>query len=316
MNYLKIKSQILFLGVVSLLLFNSCAANAQMHTVHIKNMKELQDYFAYKPDRDIIISGHRGGMLPGYPENSIESCEKTLTLLPSFFEVDPRLTKDSVIVLMHDKTLDRTTTGTGLVSDYTYEELQQLYLKDRNGNVTEYKIPTLKEMLEWGKDKTVFNFDNKEVPWAVYSEKLKNEWNYPNIMLSVRSLEEALFYYENGNDNVMFCAEVSDMAMFEAYDKSPIPWNRIMAYIRLTVDPSQAEVYKKLRENGVSIMTSIHPTADKVKAEKDRKAAYLRELMAEPDFIESDYPADFVDLPRTRAEIHELQNKNFNLQKK
>jgi glycerophosphoryl diester phosphodiesterase len=46
------------------------------------------------------------------------------------FEIDPRITKDSVVVLMHDATLDRTTTGTGRVADHTWAELQQLRLKD------------------------------------------------------------------------------------------------------------------------------------------------------------------------------------------
>lgn len=47
----------------------------------------------------------------GYAENCIEGLENVLTQMPAFFEIDPRLTKDSVIVLMHDATLDRTTTG-------------------------------------------------------------------------------------------------------------------------------------------------------------------------------------------------------------
>ena len=64
-------------------------------------------------------------MMPGYPENCIESCEKTLSLMPTFFEIDFSFTKDSVMVLMHDLTIDRTTTGKGRVADYTYEELQQ-----------------------------------------------------------------------------------------------------------------------------------------------------------------------------------------------
>lgn len=120
-------------------------------------------------------------MLPGYPENSIEGCEKTLSFMHSFFEIDPRLTKDSVIVLMHDATLERTSNGTGKVSDYTYEELQQFNLKDRQGNLTPYKIPTLIEMLEWGKGKTVFNLDNKQVPWEIYS-RLLNENKWSNIL--------------------------------------------------------------------------------------------------------------------------------------
>ena len=92
--------------------------------------------------------------MTGYPENSIEACEKTLSLLPSFFEIDPRLTKDGVMVLMHDADIKRTTNGSGLVSDYTYEELQRFNLKDRKGNITPYKIPTIREVLEWGKNKT------------------------------------------------------------------------------------------------------------------------------------------------------------------
>lgn len=52
-------------------------------------------------------------MMPGYPENCIESCEKTLSMMPTFFEVDFSFTRDSVMVLMHDLTIDRTTTGKG-----------------------------------------------------------------------------------------------------------------------------------------------------------------------------------------------------------
>ena len=50
-------------------------------------------------------------MAPGYPENCIETFENTLSHMPSFFEIDPQMTRDSVIVLMHDPTIDRTTTG-------------------------------------------------------------------------------------------------------------------------------------------------------------------------------------------------------------
>ncbi|NCC89460.1 MAG: glycerophosphodiester phosphodiesterase family protein [Spirochaetia bacterium] len=273
---------------------HACTTNK--NHVHIKSMEQLQEYFSYSPDKDVIISGHRGGMLEGYPENCIPSFEKTLELLPSFFEIDPRLTKDSILVLMHDATLDRTSTGTGKVSDYTYAELQQFYLKDRQGNVTEYKIPTLDEVLEWGKDKTVFNFDNKKIPWQLYVDNLKGKWSkYHNIMLSVRSLEECLYYYERV-DNVMFCCEISNMEMYEAYKNSGIPWNRIMAYVKYTMDPAQQEVYDLLHSHGVMCMIAIAPTADKVKPFEARIEAYENEIAGNPDIIETDYPADFVGM--------------------
>ena len=112
-------------------------------------------------------------MQEGYPENCIASCEKTLSMMPTFFEVDFSFTRDSVMVLMHDLTIDRTTTGKGRVADYTYAELQQFCLVDRDRNVTPYKIPRLKDLLEWGKDKVVFNFDNKYINTRGVSDEVR-----------------------------------------------------------------------------------------------------------------------------------------------
>ena len=82
-----------------------------------------QRYFRYRRNGSIIVSGHRGGREKGYPENSLEGFRNVILQAPAFFEIDPRLTKDSVIVLMHDATLDRTTTGKGFLNEYTYEQL-------------------------------------------------------------------------------------------------------------------------------------------------------------------------------------------------
>lgn len=291
--------------------------------MNINSFTDLQEYFRYSPERDVIISGHRGGMMSGYPENCIESCEKTLSLMPTFFEIDFSFTKDSVMVLMHDLTVDRTTTGKGKVSDYTFEEIQKLNLVDRDGNVTDFKVPTLKSILEWGKDKVVFNFDNKYINTRGVSEEEKKasldyyirqlkpggDWAmYHNIMLSVRSIEEAMYYWNNGVRDVMFCVEISRPEHFEAYDKCPIPWDHIMAYIRLAVNPEMQPVYNKLHERGVMTMTSITGSSDKVRNDFDRRVAYIRELLSEPDIIETDYPSEFVDLPRARAEIHAFQD--------
>lgn len=270
--------------------------DAGLHTINIKNMEQLQDYFTYRKNRPIIISGHRGGMMQGCPENCITSCERTLMQMQSFFEIDPRLTKDSVLVLMHDDTIDRTTNGTGKVSGYTYKELQQFNLKDREGNITPNKIPTLFEMLDWGKDKTIFNLDNKHVPWSVYLKMLK-EHNWNNIILSVRSLEEALYYYER-NDNVMLCVAIFNMDDYLKYKHSSIPWNRIMAYVGYSMQPEQKEVYNLLHNHGVMCMISIHPTSDRIRPNTARLEAYKNDLASRPDIIETDYPSLFVGLQK------------------
>ena len=313
---------LLLLAVCCAAVLPACAQAPKLHTVTINSIEDLQAYFTYDPGRDIIVSGHRGGMMPGYPENCIESCEKTLSMMPTFFEIDFSFTKDSVMVLMHDLTIDRTTTGKGRVADYTYEELQQFCLVDRDRNVTPYKIPRLKDLLEWGKDKVVFNFDNKYINTRGVSDEVRRasldyyikqlqpggDWSmYHNIMLSVRSVEEALYYWEHGIRNVMFCVEISSMEHFRAYDASPIPWKYIMAYIRLAVNPDLQPVYDLLHAEGVMTMTSITGSSDKVKNPYDRRVAYLRELVAEPDIIETDYPSEFIGLPWSRDAIHALQ---------
>lgn len=317
------KPILLLLAVCCAAVFPACAQGPRLHRVQIKSIEELQAYFTYDPARDIIVSGHRGGMMPGYPENCIESCEKTLSMMPTFFEIDFSFTRDSVMVLMHDLTLDRTTTGKGRVADYTYEELRRLNLVDRDRNVTPYKIPRLKDVLEWGKDKVVFNFDNKYINTKGVSDEVRRasldyyikqlqpggEWSmYHNIMLSVRSLEEALYYWNHGIRNVMFCVEISSMEHFRAYDASPIPWKYIMAYIRLAVNPELQQVYDLLHAEGVMTMTSITGSSDKVKNPYDRRVAYLRELVAEPDIIETDYPSEFIGLPWSRDALHALQD--------
>lgn len=313
---------LLLLAVCCAAVLPACAQAPKLHTVTINSIEDLQAYFTYDPGRDIIVSGHRGGMMPGYPENCIESCEKTLSMMPTFFEVDFSFTRDSVMVLMHDLTIDRTTTGKGRVADYTYAELQQFCLVDRDRNVTPYKIPRLKDLLEWGKDKVVFNFDNKYINTRGVSDEVRRasldyyikqlqpggDWSmYHNIMLSVRSIEEALYYWEHGIRNVMFCVEISSMEHFRAYDASPIPWKYIMAYIRLAVNPDLQPVYDLLHAEGVMTMTSITGSSDKVKNPYDRRVAYLRELIAEPDIIETDYPSEFIGLPWSRDAIHALQ---------
>ena len=274
----------------------SVLGQEQSHLIPIDNFSEMQDYFRYEEGKPMIISGHRGGMLPGYPENSIEAMEKTLTLLPSFFEIDPQLTKDSVIILMHDGTLDRTTNLTGKVSDYTYAELKDVRLKDRNGNLTSFRIPTLEEALEWGMGKTIFNLDNKNVPWQKYVDIFK-DGRYPNIVLSVRSMEEALYYYER-LDNVMLCVAIQNREHLDDFIATGIPFNRIMAYVGYTIDPEHEEVYSFLRKKGVMCFISIHPTADRQTTDVQRVRAYSEEMMKKPDIIETDYPAQFVNFSR------------------
>ncbi|CAM3433821.1 glycerophosphodiester phosphodiesterase family protein [Empedobacter stercoris] len=275
------------------LLATVTVANAQLKTVDIKSFEDLKSYFKQDQSKPIIISGHRGGMMPGYPENSIEAFEKTLSIMPSFFEIDPQLTKDSVLILMHDDTFDRTTTLKGKVKDYTYAEIKNARLKDREGNLTDFKIPTLKEALDWSQGKTIFQLDNKGVPYATYVKFLK-ENPYPNVVLGLRKDEEVAYYAKHLN-HVLFMKPFHTMKDVKSFEQLNVPFNRVIAWVGTAIKEEQKEMIAYLRDKGVMVMIAIAPTSDKLPTDLERTRGYIQHLITRPDIIETDYPAQFIN---------------------
>lgn len=106
----------------------------------------------------VMIFAHRGDWRNA-PENSLQAYQNCIDAGIDGIEIDVQMTKDSVIVMMHDNTIDRTTTGTGKVSDHTLAELKALYLKNPIGVVTRHKIPTFDEVLELAKGKILMQVD-------------------------------------------------------------------------------------------------------------------------------------------------------------
>ena len=107
----------------------------------------------------VVVVAHRGDWR-NYPENSIPAIESVIRMGVDMMELDVKMTRDSVLVLSHDWTLDRTTTGSGNISDYTYEQLLAFDLKRGHGiSIPGLKIPTLRQALEVCKDRIVVNVD-------------------------------------------------------------------------------------------------------------------------------------------------------------
>lgn len=92
-----------------------------------------------------LISAHRGGPGPGRPENSLAAIRFAAETGAAFAEIDLARTADGAIVLMHDDTLDRTTTGTGRVDATYLGDLRRFRLVDPDGTETAETVPTLDE---------------------------------------------------------------------------------------------------------------------------------------------------------------------------
>ena len=110
------------------------------------------------PDKRVLVAAHRGDW-KNFPENSIPGVQSCIDQGIDIVEVDVQETKDGKFVLMHDPTVNRTTNRKGKVSDYLFSEITQMRLKDRFGDLTEYRVPSLDTILKICKGKIIVNID-------------------------------------------------------------------------------------------------------------------------------------------------------------
>ncbi|MDY0904996.1 glycerophosphodiester phosphodiesterase family protein [Pedobacter sp. CFBP9032] len=106
----------------------------------------------------VLVTAHRGDWR-NTPENSIQALKNCIAMGVDIMELDLKKTKDGYLVIMHDRDIDRTTTGKGDVADYTLAEIQKFYLRSGSGHPTKHQIPTFKEILSIAKDHIIIDVD-------------------------------------------------------------------------------------------------------------------------------------------------------------
>ncbi|MCQ8186176.1 glycerophosphodiester phosphodiesterase family protein [Parvularcula maris] len=150
-------------AVLGFLAAGACEQGEELRAVTLdtSGYRTAAGYLSCLEGKAAVVSAHRGGPAPGYPENAVETFEHTLSQIPALIETDVRETKDGVLVLLHDETVDRTTTGSGALSEMTLAEVKALRLVDIEGTETAFQVPTLQEALEAMRGRTVLQLDVK-----------------------------------------------------------------------------------------------------------------------------------------------------------
>jgi glycerophosphoryl diester phosphodiesterase len=131
----------------------ACPALAQVRDV-ATIIRELHD----PTSKNVLVVAHRADWRNA-PENSLLAIESAIRMGVDVIEIDLKKTKDGVLILMHDETIDRTTTGHGKPADYTWEELRQLTLKNGHGGPTRQRIPTFEACMQLAKGRVMVNID-------------------------------------------------------------------------------------------------------------------------------------------------------------
>ncbi len=269
----------------------SGAGEGAEHSIRFADSEAMHAFFRYTDRAPLIVQGHRGTCENGLPESSIAAMEYVLQQMPAIFEIDPRLTKDSVAVVFHDAKLDRTTDGTGRVADYTWEELRQLHLKNAQGEVTEYRIPTLGEVLDWARDRTVLILDKKDVPLPVIARMIREYDANRYVVNMVRSPEDALFYYKE-NPQRMFSVSIREPETFDRYMEAGIPPTQLFACIGTEVDEHTQVLCALMRRHGVRCLMATGSSYDKLESPEERAETYRRVIASGVTMLESNYPVE------------------------
>lgn len=233
-----------------------CMASCKEAAQQYANRAEMIAAQIHNPNsKYVVVACHRGDWR-NYPENSIPAIESIIRMGADIMELDLKLTKDSVLVLSHDWTIDRCTTGKGRVSDYTLDELKQFRLRRAHGVATDsLHICTLREALECCKDRICVNVDQGyeyyDMVLAITEELGVTDQILIKGKHSVASVAEKMAAHEH---NMMYMPIIDiqkeqGQKLFQEYmDTKTVPLAYEVCWKKLT--PEVSDCFKKVVESG------------------------------------------------------------------
>lgn len=224
----------------------------------------LEEFRVDKAEKLPKISLHRGGLgIAGYPENCLETMSYFSERLEGIYEIDVSMTRDGQLVLFHDNSLDRTSTGSGALKKFSLEELSEFYLKDEFGTVTSFKIPLFKDVLQWAKKEgVILTVDIKRnVPLEAVLKEIRKAQAEDHSIIITYDLEQALKAYKTA-PHLMLSVSARNYSELKALLESGIPTRNMIAFTGTRL--SNIELYKRLKEENILSMLGTLGNLDKM----------------------------------------------------
>jgi len=174
---------------------------------------------------------------------------------------------------------------TGKVSSYTFEELKKFKLRDNQGNVTPYQIPTLAEVLDWARDKAIIELDIKRPVTPEEIVGIIREKQAENFIVVITYDTSVAEYYHQLNPKLMISASARGIEGTRRLLESGIDPKCLVAFVG--VYETSREVYDLLHENGIRAILGTMGNLDK-KAEKRGLKVYKKLLKNGADILATD----------------------------
>ena len=204
------------------------------------------------------LIGHRG-VKDLCPENTLESILKAFDLGLSFVEIDVKISKDRVPILLHDDTLDRTTNGSGLAIDYNYENIKNLdagkFFYKENTNIL---VPKLEDILS-----LCTNYNGNLNIELKPNKKFEKE-NVYQIYKIIKNIDQIDIFFSSFD--MISILEISklypqsirsflldDFKEYNIDDLISISINHDLKICGLNIDLVNADIIKKIKESNMAI---------------------------------------------------------------
>ncbi|MTE27534.1 glycerophosphodiester phosphodiesterase family protein [Winogradskyella ouciana] len=274
---------ILFLSV--LFVFTNCKSDKNNYT---EKSKPVEIFRATKSDYP-NISVHRGGKgLKNYPENCLETIQYINDSISAIFEVDVAQTKDGLLILMHDNSIDRTTNGSGSVKNLTYDEIKNYNLIDDFGNQTNFKIPLFSEVLDWCKtNNAILTVDIKRsVRQKDVIDAIKKAKAEDNSIIITYDVVQAQSAYKLAPE-LLLSVSARNHEELDRLLQTEIPIENMIAFTGTRI--SNASLYKRLHDENIVCILGTLGNLDK-QAEVRGEEMYKRWHKFGADVLATDRP--------------------------
>jgi glycerophosphoryl diester phosphodiesterase len=258
----------------------------------------------------VLVAAHRGDWR-NYADNSMEGIESCIRMGVDIVEIDVAKTKNGQLILMHDRSVDRTTNGKGSVCDLTLEEIQKLNLKNGLGRVTQFRIPTFEKVMLTAKDKITVNVDKGDEYFDdVYSILEKTGTIEQAIIKSDKPYEQLREKYGENLDRMIFMP-VINLKAGTAIDSIRVLLDKKYPFYEICFQEENKELWVQIKENLRNTASSIWINSlwdslcggysdDKALQNPDRTWGYLIDELG-AGILQTDRPAQMLDYLRKRG---------------
>lgn len=264
MNKSKLILRLAFIGMHCLV---HCTLNAQ-------SLRKLLE------EEKTLVFAHRGAVNPDIPENSLAGMKQALDSGVYMLEIDIMESQDGVLYLLHDRTLDRTTLGTGSISEWKSGDLDKLGLKG-----TEEKLPRFADFLREAAQNGIYlMLDVKKAPLDKVLDEVEAEGMLDRILLLTFTLERAQEAFDL-KQRCLVSVLINEEEEFDEYlCKISDPY-QVAVYLNKDADLNLYGIASKL---GLPILTDVMGDIDR---QGVNNPSIYREFVKKrkPGIVVSDY---------------------------